>query len=38
VEAEHGLDTMPMDLREGAVIPMGPGELLLDVPPGVELR
>jgi alpha-glucosidase (family GH31 glycosyl hydrolase) len=24
VEASHGLDTMPLYLREGAVIPMGP--------------
>ncbi|HSK37678.1 MAG TPA: TIM-barrel domain-containing protein, partial [Actinomycetota bacterium] len=24
VEAEHGLDTMPLWLREGAVVPMGP--------------
>jgi alpha-glucosidase (family GH31 glycosyl hydrolase) len=24
VEATHGLDTMPLYLREGAVIPMGP--------------
>jgi alpha-glucosidase (family GH31 glycosyl hydrolase) len=24
VEAEHGLDTMPLYLREGAVSPMGP--------------
>jgi alpha-glucosidase (family GH31 glycosyl hydrolase) len=24
VDAEHGLDTMPLYLREGAVIPIGP--------------
>ena len=24
VQAEHGLDTMPLYLREGAVVPMGP--------------
>jgi alpha-glucosidase (family GH31 glycosyl hydrolase) len=24
VEAAHGLDTMPLYLREGAVVPMGP--------------
>ena len=41
--AEHGLDTMPLYLREGAVIPMGPvvqwvGERPADVSIGYEAR
>jgi alpha-glucosidase (family GH31 glycosyl hydrolase) len=43
VEAEHDLDTMPLYLREGEVIPMGPvvqwvGERPADPLTVVELR